>query len=95
MITNKLQMKLLVSFASFVVFSFIFSRLACFHEIKLDNKIKVDWLKVCLIALIPSGIIFYLSEYYFDNYGNFFFHGVDNKKMLNESYNQNRVSTPE
>ena len=93
---KKLMMKLIVTAMVYVIVAFIFTKLSFFQENTSDGKTKIDWYKVLLVAIIPSGLVFYLSESYFDKDGKFHFSGVTptSSNLLNESEMQSRSSTP-
>jgi hypothetical protein len=92
---KKLMMKLIVTAIVYVIVAFIFTKLSFFEETTLDGKKKIDWYKVLLVAIIPTGLVFYLSESYFDKDGKFHFSGVrpSSSNFLNESAMQSRSST--
>lgn len=88
---KKLMMKLVVTAVVYVVVAFIFTKLSFFQETKMDGTKKIDWTKVLLVAIIPAGLVFYLSESYFDKAGKFHFSGVTSttSNFVNESAMQN------
>jgi hypothetical protein len=92
---KKLMMKLTVTALVYVVVAFIFTKLSFFQEPKNDGTKKIDWTKVLLVAIIPAGLVFYLSESYFDKTGKFHFSGVAPKtsNFVNESAMQNESSS--
>jgi hypothetical protein len=92
---KKLMMKLAVTAVVYVVVAFIFTKLSFFQEAKNDGTKKIDWTKVLLIAIIPAGLVFYLSESYFDKAGKFHFSGVapTTSNFVSESAMQNESSS--
>lgn len=76
---KKLMMKLVVTLIVYVIVAFIFTKLSFFQETKTDGTKKIDWTKVLLVSIIPAGLVFYLSESYFDKTGKFHFSGVASK----------------
>jgi hypothetical protein len=79
---KKLRMKIIITLITYVVFAIIFTKLDFFQETLPNNEKKIDWLKVILISIIPAGLVFYLSNSYFDKYGKFHFSGVDENDNL-------------
>ena len=87
---NKLKVKLLIAIIVYIICVFIFTKISFFHEIDKYNKVRIDWLKVLLVAIIPSGLVFYLADSYIDKSGKFYFNGVEeNSKFQNEYVYEN------
>ena len=82
---KKLRMKIIITVITYIVVVFIFTKLSFFQETLPNNEKKIDWLKVLLVAIIPSGLVFYLSNSYFDKYGKFHFSGVKNDNLTPSS----------
>jgi len=92
LLNNKLKVKLLIAVIVYTICVFIFTKISFFHEIDKYNKIKIDWLKVMLVAIIPSGLVFYLADSYVDKSGKFYFYGVEeNSKFQNEYVYENDI----
>ncbi len=82
---SKTKTKLTITCVTYIIFAFIFSKLSFFHISDINQKKpKVDWLKVLLVAIIPSGLVFYISDSYVEKNGKMNFSSHE-QTVLNES----------
>jgi len=96
LLDNKIKTKLIITCVAYIIFAFIFSKLSFFHIPHINQKKpKVDWLKVLLVAIIPSGLVFYISDSYVEKNGKMNFSSHE-PTILNESnFQSNSTPTPE
>jgi hypothetical protein len=90
---NKIKTRLIITFITYIIFAFIFTKMSFFHVQDINQKKpNVDWLKVLLVAIIPSGLVFYISDSYVEKNGKMNFSSHE-PTVLNESNFQSN-STP-
>ena len=91
---NKIKTKLIITCVTYIIFAFIFSKLSFFH-VYIQKKLKIDWLKVLLVAIIPAGLVFYISDSYVEKNGKMNFSSYE-PTILNESnFQSNNTPTLE
>ena len=85
---KKNKKKLIITCVTYVFFVFIFTKIPFFH-ISIRNITKIDWVKVLLVAIIPAGLVLYLSDSFIEKNGQLNFYTDINSDIFNEDVFQN------
>ncbi len=83
LLNNKNKKKLIITCVTYIVFVFIFTKIPFFH-ITIRNVKQIDWVKVLLVAIIPAGLVLYLSESFVEKNGQLNFYTDINSDIFNE-----------